>query len=341
MDLLHHMSNKKKVIVSGVRPTGKMHLGNYHGTLKNWVKLQHQYDCYFFVADLHALTTHYQQSNDIKMNTRIMIEDWLSIGLDPKHCKIFVQSKVPEHAELHVLLSMITPISWLERVPTYKDQQQKLKNLDLSTYGFLGYPLLQSADVLLYKAEYVPVGEDQVAHVELIREVARRFNHIYSPAKIILTDPQPLLTDVPKLPGIDGQKMSKSYNNVIEIAEDKLSIEKKIKTMPTDPARIKRTDCGDPDKCPVWQLHKIYSNQEVKNWVDSGCRSAQIGCLDCKYKLIDSIEKEQQPIREAGKMYKENKHIVDSVILEGTEIASSIAKKTLLEVKNAMGINFG
>lgn len=341
MDLLLLMSNNKQIIVSGMRPTGKMHLGNYHGALKNWVKLQHQYDCYFFIADLHALTTHYRQPKDIISSTKIMIKDWLSIGLDPEHCKIFIQSHVPEHAELHLLLSMMTPISWLERVPTYKDQQQKLTKLDLSTYGFLGYPLLQSADVLLYKADYVPVGEDQVAHVELTREIARRFNHIYSPEKIILPDPRPLLTDVPKLPGIDGQKMSKSYNNIIEIAEDKVSIEKKIKTMPTDPARIKRTDCGDPEKCPVWQLHKIYSNQKVRAWVDSGCRSAQIGCLDCKYKLIEAIETEQEPIRNAAKMYKENSHKVDAAILAGTQAASLVAKKTLLEVKSVMGINLG
>ncbi len=331
----------KKIIFSGVRPTGKMHLGNYHGALKNWVKLQHEYNCYFCVADLHALTTHYGQSKNIAADVRRMVEDWLSIGLDPKNCKMFIQSKIPEHAELHLLLSMITPLGWLERVPTYKNQQQKLKNLDLSTYGFLGYPLLQSADVLLYKAEYVPVGEDQIFHVELMREVARRFNHMYGREKIILPEPQHLLTDVPKLPGIDGQKMSKSYNNVIEIGEDKLSIEKKIKIMITDPARIKRTDCGDPDKCPVWQLHKVYSNQEVTSWVDSGCRSAQIGCIDCKFKLIDAIEKEQQPIREKYNMYKKNNHIVDMVIEQGIEEASCIAKKTLLEVKDAMGINFG
>ena len=335
------MQNKNKTIVSGMRPTGRMHLGNYHGAVKNWVKLQEKYNCYFFIADLHALTTHYKKSTNIAHDTRTMIIDWLAVGLDPKYCKIFIQSQIPEHAELHLLLSMITPVSWLERVPSYKDQQQRLKELDLSTYGFLGYPLLQSADVLLYKAEYVPVGEDQVAHVELIREVARKFNHIYGSNKIILTEPQTLLTDVPKLPGIDGQKMSKSYNNTISIAEDQLSIEKKIKTMLTDPARIKRTDCGDPDKCPVWQLHKVYSNEEVKTWANAGCRSAQIGCLDCKYALLNAIEKEQEPIREKVKIYKEDQKLVDLVIQEGMEAASDTAKKTLLKVKKAMGINFG
>lgn len=333
------MLNRTQIVVSGVRPTGRMHLGNYHGAVKNWVKLQNQYDCYFFVADLHALTTHYQQYEHIASNTRLMIADWLSLGLDPKNCKIFIQSQVPEHAELHLLLSMITPLGWLERVPTYKDQQQKLHKIDLSTYGFLGYPLLQSADVLLYKAKYIPVGEDQVAHIELIREVARRFNHIYGNEQNILTEPQPLLTNVPKLPGVDGQKMSKSYNNVIEIAEDQLSLAKKIKMMPTDPARIKRTDCGDPDKCPVWQLHKIYSDEAIKAWVDSGCRSASIGCIDCKGELISGIEKEQQPIREKFQMYKEDKKIINMVIEQGSEQASMVAKKTLLEVKNAMGIN--
>lgn len=328
----------KEVVVSGIRPTGRMHLGNYHGAIKNWLNLQDQYECYFFVADLHALTTHYQEHQDLELNTKLMITDWLAAGLNPKKCNIFIQSMVPSHAEMHLLLSMMTPLSWLERVPTYKSQQQQLKHLDLATYGFLGYPLLQGADVLLYKAQYVPVGEDQVAHIELIREVARRFNNIYAKEQIILQEPQPLLTNTPKLPGIDGRKMSKSYHNVIELAEDKLSIEKKIKTMPTDPARVRRTDCGDPDKCPVWQLHKFYSDQEVKTWVDSGCRSASIGCLDCKCALISAIEKEQQPIRERANYYQGNKELINSIIEQGMQQSSIVAKNNLIEIKHAMGL---
>ena len=332
------MANKKKIIVSGIRPTGKMHLGNYHGAVKNWVKLQHEYDCYFFIADLHALTTHYSKFNNIKQDTQCLLEDLLTVGLSSKYCKIFIQSQIPEHTELSLLLSTITPVSWLERVPTYKDQQQKLKELDLSTYGFLGYPLLQSADVLLYNAEYVPVGEDQTSHIELTREIVRRFNHIYGTGKKILSEPKLLLSDAPKVIGVDGQKMSKSYNNTIAIAEEQGSIEKKIKTMPTDPARIKRTDCGDPDKCPVWQLHKIYSSEEVKIWADRGCRSATIGCLDCKGALLDFIEKEQQIFREQSKLYKENKELINITLGDSTEHASIVAKDTLIKVKTAMGI---
>jgi tryptophanyl-tRNA synthetase len=332
------MANKKKIIVSGIRPTGKMHLGNYHGAVKHWVKLQHEYDCYFFIADLHALTTHYSKSNNIKQDTQCLLEDLLTVGLNSKYCKIFIQSQIPEHAELSLLLSTITPVSWLERVPTYKDQQQKLTELDLSTYGFLGYPLLQSADVLLYNAEYVPVGEDQTSHIELTREIVRRFNHIYGFGKKILLEPKLLLSDAPKVIGVDGQKMSKSYNNTIAIAEEQSSIEKKIKTMPTDPARIKRTDCGDPDKCPVWQLHKIYSNEEVKTWADAGCRSAKIGCLDCKGALLKFIEQEQQIFREQSKLYKENKNLINITLQESKEQASIVAKDTLIKVKTAMGI---
>ena len=332
------MVNKKKIVVSGIRPTGKMHLGNYHGTIKHWVKLQHEYDCYFFIADLHALTTHYSKFKNIKQDIQILLEDLLTVGLSNKYCKIFIQSQIPEHAELNLLLSNITPVSWLERVPTYKDQQQKLKELDLSTYGFLGYPLLQSADVLLYNAEYVPVGDDQIPHIELTREIARRFNYIYGSGKKILLEPKVLLSDVPIVMGVDGQKMSKSYNNTIAIAEEQRSIEKKIKTMPTDPARIKRTDCGDPDKCPVWQLHKIYSNEEVKTWADKGCRTAAIGCLDCKGALLDFIEKEQQGFREQAVSYKENKNLINITLQESTEQAAILAKETLLKVKMAMGI---
>lgn len=336
--MTNNKSNKKKIIVSGIRPTGKMHLGNYHGAIKNWVKLQHEYDCYFFVADLHALTTHYSKSQTIKQDTKILLEDLFAVGLDTKYCKIFIQSLIPEHAELNLLLSNITPISWLERVPTYKDQQQKLSELDLSTFGFLGYPLLQSADVLLYQADYVPVGEDQTAHIELTREIARRFNYMYGNGKQILSEPQVLLTETPKLVGIDGRKMSKSYNNTIFIGEAKDSITKKIKTMPTDPARIKRTDCGDPNKCPVWELHKIYSSQEIKSWVDTGCRTAGIGCLDCKGALLEFIEKEQQIFREQAAQYKDNPQIIDLAIKDSTSQASKIAKNTLCNVKQAMGI---
>lgn len=336
--MTNNKSNKKKIIVSGIRPTGKMHLGNYHGAIKNWVKLQHEYDCYFFVADLHALTTHYSKSQTIKQDTKILLEDLFAVGLDTKYCKIFIQSLIPEHAELNLLLSNITPISWLERVPTYKDQQQKLSELDLSTFGFLGYPLLQSADVLLYQADYVPVGEDQTAHIELTREIARRFNYLYGNGKHILSEPQVLLTDTPKLVGIDGRKMSKSYNNTIFIGEAKDSITKKIKTMPTDPARIKRTDCGDPNKCPVWELHKIYSSQEVKSWADTGCRTAGIGCLECKEALLEFIEKEQQIFREQAAQYKDNPQIIDLAIKDSTSQASKIAKNTLYNVKQAMGI---
>lgn len=336
--MTNNKTNKKKIIVSGIRPTGKMHLGNYHGAIKNWIKLQHEYDCYFFIADLHALTTHYSKYQTIKQDTRILLEDLFAVGLNNKFCKIFIQSLIPEHAELNLLLSNITPISWLERVPTYKDQQQKLSEVDLSTFGFLGYPLLQSADVLLYQADYVPVGEDQTAHIELTREISRRFNYIYGHGNNILSEPQVLLTNTPKLVGTDGRKMSKSYNNTIFIGEDKESIAKKIKTMPTDPARIKRTDCGDPNKCPVWELHKIYSNQEVKDWVDNGCRTAGIGCLDCKGALLDFIEKEQQVFREQAATYQDNPKIIDLAIENSTSQASKIAKNTLHTVKQAMGI---
>jgi tryptophanyl-tRNA synthetase len=318
-----------------------MHLGNYHGTVKTWLELQQQHDCYFFIPDLHALTTSYQNVAHIHRDTRQMVIDWLAMGLDPKKCTIFVQSKIPAHAELHLLLSMITPVSWLERVPTYKDQQQKLSDLELANYGFLGYPLLQSADVLLYQATHVPVGEDQVAHIEFTREVVRRFNNFYGDGKVILPEPQPLLTKITKLPGLDGKKMSKSYNNTIEIGEDKLSIEKKIKIMPTDPARVRRSDCGDPEQCPVWSLHKVYSNQGVQDWVQEGCRAASIGCVDCKKTLAEAIEIEQQPIREKANVYKQDSKYIDLVIEEGTNQAAAVANKTLATVKQVMGIAGG
>src|SRR3990167_490182 len=348
---------------SGMRVSGQLHIGHL-GVINNWIKLQHQYECFFFAADLHGLTTGYADPSNLENLVWNMIVDWLACGILPNACRVFIQSHVPEHAEMHLLLAMITPLTWLERVPTFKDQQEKIKDKDLDTYGFLGYPLLQSADVLLYKAEYVPVGEDQVPHIELIREVARRFNHLYGrevnfnnlvhdaikkmgkkhsslyeklrkqfqeqgltesletaralienqhnlsigdkerllgyldgSGKIILPEPQPLLNKNAKIPGLDGQKMSKSYNNTISLREEMPMVEKKIMTMPTDPARIKRTDPGEPTKCPVWSLHNIYSSDEVKSWVEKGCRSAGIGCVDCKRPIIEKIQQELIPIQ--------------------------------------------
>ncbi len=393
-------------VLSGMRPTGQLHLGHYHGVLKNWIKLQHQYQCYFFVADWHALTTEYDNTSLIAPSVWSMVIDWLAVGINPSEATLFIQSKVPEHAELHLLLSMSTPLSWLERIPTYKDQQQKLKEKDLSTYGFLGYPLLQSADILVYKAERVPVGEDQVAHVELTREIARRFNHFYGReadfknkvkeairkmgkknAKIykelrkayqeqgddealataqalisdqqnialgdkkrllgylegetqtILPEPKALLTPTAKMPGLDGQKMSKSYNNTIALREPPSSIEKKIRTMPTDPARIRRTDPGDPEKCPVWQLHLVYSQDEtIQTWVQNGCRSAGIGCVECKQPIIDAVLAELAPIQERAQQYSQEPELVRSILAEGSEKARAAASETLKEVRQVMGL---
>jgi len=388
-------------VLSGMRPTGRLHLGHYHGVLENWVRLQHEYDCFFFVADWHALTTHYEDPSVIGESVWDMVVDWLAVGVNPGSAKLFIQSQVPEHAELHLLLSMMTPISWLERVPTYKDQQEALKEKDLATYGFLGYPLLQSADILAYKAGQVPVGEDQVAHVELTREVARRFNHIYGReqgfeekaeasakkmgkknaklykelrrkyqeqgtlgdrerlfgyleggGKIILPEPQALLTKSSKMPGLDGQKMSKSYGNTIPLREDPEVIEKALRTMPTDPARVRLTDPGDPGKCPVWQLHEVYSDDDVRNWVQEGCKSAGIGCvqegcksagigcLDCKQPVIDAVLKELAPIRERAQEFEENPKLVRSIIAEGNEAARDVAGDTLEEVREAMGLSY-
>ncbi|MDP1603194.1 MAG: tryptophan--tRNA ligase [Legionella sp.] len=400
-----YSSNKR--VVSGMRASGRLHLGHYHGVLKNWLTLQHQYDCYFFVADWHGLTTRYDEPGFIETILWDMVIDWLACGVNPGLSKVFIQSWVPEHAELHLLLSMITPLGWLERVPTYKDQQEKLHDKDLSTYGFLGYPLLQSADVLLYKADFVPVGEDQVAHIELIREVARRFNFMYGKepnfeglvaeaikkmgkknsklynelrthfqqdgsheslntakalvtnqhnlsigdkerllgfldgsGKIILSEPQPLLTETSKMPGIDGQKMSKSYHNTIGLRENPVDVEKKILTMPTDPARVKRTDPGEPEKCPVWQFHKIYSSPDVKEWVQTGCRTAGIGCVDCKRPIVDAINQELKPIQFAIKEYEEDLGSVKRLVAEGSEAAREEANKTLKEVREVMGLNY-
>jgi tryptophanyl-tRNA synthetase len=395
-------------VLSGMRPTGSLHLGHYHGVLKNWVRLQNEYECFFFVADWHALTTHYDTPEVIEANVWDMVIDWLAAGVDPAQATLFIQSQLPEHAELHLLLSMITPLGWLERVPTYKDQQEKLSEKDLSTYGFLGYPLLQSADILIYRANLVPVGEDQVPHIEFTREIARRFNHIYGRepgfeekaeaairklgskrsklyvqlrnrfqekgdeealaaaralieeaqnlsigdrerlfgyieggGKMILSEPQALLTEASRMPGLDGQKMSKSYNNTITLREDADSVTKKIRTMPTDPARVRRTDPGDPDKCPVWQLHLVYSNDKTREWVQQGCRSAGIGCLECKQPVIDAVLDEQKPMRERAAMYLEDPTLVRNIIADGCERARKLASETMREVREAMGLRYG
>ncbi|MGE0188839.1 MAG: tryptophan--tRNA ligase [Steroidobacteraceae bacterium] len=398
--------NANNRILSGMRPSGELHLGNYHGALKNWVELQYQYECYFFIADIHALTTGYEDTTQLESRVWQMVVDWLAAGLNPAASTIFIQSRVPEHSELHVLLSMVTPLSWLERVPTYKDQQEQLKDKDLATYGFLGYPLLQSADILLYKPEFVPVGEDQLAHVEITREVARRFNFLFgretdfetkvdkalrnlgSRAKLyrelrkdyqeqgnaeslvraqalledntrltladrerllgylegtgrsILVEPRSLLTATPKVPGLDGRKMSKSYGNTIGLREDPDSVAKKLRTMQTDPARVRRTDPGNPEHCPVWDLHKIYSDDTTKEWVQNGCRSAGIGCLDCKSPLIDKVVIEVSAIRTRAQEYEESPELVRGIIADGCEKAREVARQTLDEVRQAIGMNY-
>lgn len=394
-------------VLSGMRPTGQLHLGHLHGVLNNWVNLQHEYQCYFFVADWHALTTEYDNTSVIAESVWDMVIDWLAVGINPGEATLFVQSKVPEHAELQLLLSMSTPLSWLERLPTYKDQQQKLKNKDLSTYGFLGYPLLQSADILVYRAGLVPVGEDQVAHVEFTRELARRFNHLYGhepdfeekvklalrkmgkknarvykdlrkryqeqgddealstaqilvndqqnislgdkkrllgylegQTKTILPEPEALLTQTAKMPGLDGQKMSKSYHNTIALREPPESIEKKLRTMPTDPARVRLTDPGEPEKCPVWPFHHIYSDDDKKNWVQNGCRNAGIGCIECKQPVIDSILAELAPIQERAQTYINEPESVRAILAEGSEQARIVARETLEEVRQVMGLMY-
>ncbi len=394
-------------VLSGMRPTGNLHLGHYNGVLKNWIKLQHEHECLFFVADWHALTTHYDTPEIIEESVWEMVIDWLAAGVDPANSTIFIQSRVPEHAELHTLLSMITPLSWLERVPTYKDQQEKLASKDLSTYGFLGYPLLQSADILIYKATQVPVGEDQIPHIEFTREIARRFNHIYGKekgfeekaeaaikklgskrsalyqemrnayqqsgdaealdsaramieeqqgmsmgdkerllgyleggGKMILLEPDYKLTPASKMPGLDGQKMSKSYNNTISMREDVDSVAKKIKTMPTDPARVRRTDVGDPAKCPVWQLHQIYSNQATQDWAQAGCKTAGIGCIECKGPVIEGVLAELKPIQERAAQYAEDPTLVKNIVAEGCEKARKLARETMRDVREVMGLNY-
>jgi tryptophanyl-tRNA synthetase len=338
-------------VLSGMRPTGRLHLGHYHGVLANWIKLQHEYPCQFFVADWHALTTAYDEPGTITQNAWDMVVDWLAAGVDPAQATIFIQSRVPEHAELHLLLSMMTPLGWLERVPTYKDQQEKLTHKDLTTYGFLGYPLLQAADILIYRADKVPVGEDQVPHIEFTREIARRFNFLYGQTgrrlpdgepelKHILAEPAALLTEASKMPGLDGQKMSKSYGNTIALREEEESIRKKVRTMRTDPQRVRRTDAGDPDQCPVWQFHQIYSNDEVKSWVQQGCRSAGIGCIECKQPVIEGVLKEQEPMRERARMYEEDPQLVKNIIADGCEKARKLAQETMRDVRAAIGLDY-
>ena len=392
-------------VLSGMRPTGALHLGHYHGVLKNWVKLQSEFPCLFFVADWHALTTHYDEIAVIGQNTNEMVIDWLASGVDPSQATLFIQSRVPQHAELHLLLSMMAPLSWLERVPTYKDQQEKLTEKDLTTYGFLGYPLLQAADILIYRAIHVPVGEDQVPHIEFSREVARRFNHLYGKepgfekkaeeavkklgskraklykelrdkyqetgvaaaleegralladaqnlsmgdrerlfgfieggGRIILVEPEALLTAASRMPGLDGQKMSKSYNNTIALREDPKLVEKKIRTMPTDPARVRRTDVGDPAKCPVWQLHLVYSDDKTRAWAEAGCKSAGIGCIECKQPVIEGVLREQTPMHERAQKYLDDPTLVKNILEDGCEKARKLADETMRDVRFAMGL---
>jgi tryptophanyl-tRNA synthetase len=334
-------SGSRGRILSGMRPTGKLHLGNYIGALANWVKLQDTYECFFFIADWHALTTDYSDTSGIKSNSLEVVLDWLAAGLDPERCTMFIQSHVPQHAELHLLFSMITPLGWLERVPTYKEQQQNLREKDLNTYGFLGYPLLQAADILLYQAKWVPVGEDQVAHIEFTREVARRFNGFYPGVNgtDVFPEPQPLLTPAPKLPGTDGRKMSKSYDNYILMNEPGASLRQKLKTMVTDPARVRRSDPGNPDVCPVGDLHKVFSTSEIRAKVDVGCRSAGIGCIECKSWAADAIVNHLKPIQERRKKYEENPKRVWDILEEGSARARENADATMHQVRDAMKLS--
>ncbi len=394
-------------VLSGMRPTGALHLGHYHGVLKNWVKLQTEYPCLFFVADWHALTTDYEHPGRVEQNAWEMVVDWLAAGVDPNQAILFVQSHIQEHAELHLLLSMMTPLGWLERVPTYKDQMEKLKDRDLATYGFLGYPLLQSADIMIYRARYVPVGEDQVPHVEMTREIARRFNHLYGReegfedkakaavkkmgtkkarllndlrtkflesgdadalkraqalleeqqnlprgdrerlygwleggGRKVLVEPEALLTESARLPGLDGQKMSKSYGNAVGLRESPESVTKKIRTMPTDPARVTRKDPGTPEKCPVWPLHLVYSDAARKDWVQKGCTSASIGCLECKQPVIEAVLAELAPMRERAQPYLDDPTLVKSIIADGCDKARKLALETMRDVREAMGITY-
>ena len=330
---------KRGRVLSGMRSTGKLHLGNYVGALDNWVRMQDEYQCFFEVADWHALTTDYADTSRVKENSLEVALDWLAAGLDPEKSVIFIQSHVPAHAELHLLFSMITPLGWLERVPSYKEQQENIKGKDLGTYGFLGYPCLQAADILIYKADVVPVGEDQVAHVELTREIARRFNQFYGKAKDVFPEPKSLLTPAAKLPGTDGRKMSKSYGNTIMLTDPEPVVRQKLKTMVTDPARVRRTDPGNPDVCPVGDLHKIFSSKDTMAKVNEGCRSAGIGCIECKGWAADSLVKLLNPMQERRRKFEENPGLAWDILEDGTERARKAAAKTMEEVRAAMGMS--
>ena len=332
-------SPKRQRVLSGMRPTGKLHLGNYVGALQNWVGMQDQYECYFCVVDWHALTTDYADTSKIKENSLEVVFDWLAAGLDPARSVIFMQSHVPAHAELHLLLSMITPLGWLERVPTYKEQRENIKDKDLGTYGFLGYPVLQAADILIYKADVVPVGEDQVAHIELTREIARRFNGFYGTTKPVFPEPQSLLTPAPKLPGTDGRKMSKSYGNTIMMADPEPVVRQKLKTMVTDPARVRRSDPGNPDVCPVGDLHKIFSSKETMAKVNEGCRSAGIGCIECKGWAADALLQLLSPMQERRRKFEENPKLAWDILEAGTERARKTSGATMEDVRAAMGMS--
>jgi len=332
-------SQRKKRVLSGMRSTGKLHLGNYVGALANWVKMQDEHECYFCVADWHALTTDYADTSQVKQNSIDVLLDWLAAGLDPARCVMFIQSHVPDHAVLHLLLSMITPLGWLERVPTYKEQQENITGKDLSTYGFLGYPVLMTSDILLYKADFVPVGEDQAAHVELTREIARRFNNFYGKGAPVFPEPQTVLTPAPKLPGTDGRKMSKSYGNTIMLTDPEPVVRQKVKTMVTDPARVRRTDPGNPDVCPVGDLHKIFSDAATNEKVNVGCRSAAIGCIECKSWAADALVDILNPMQERRKKYEENPRLAWDILENGSEQARKKAGATMDEVRDAMGMS--
>ena len=337
--MLQPSTNLRKRVLSGMRSTGKLHLGNYVGALDNWVRMQDEYECFFCVVDWHALTTDYADTSQVKQNSVEVALDWLAAGLDPERAVIFIQSHVPAHAELHLLLSMITPLGWLERVPTYKEQRENIKDKDLGTYGFLGYPVLQSADILMYKADVVPVGEDQVAHIELTREIARRFNGFYGKRGDVFPEPQSLLTRAPKLPGTDGRKMSKSYGNAILLTDPEPVVRQKLKTMVTDPARVRRSDPGNPDVCPVGDLHKIFSDSATMEKVNVGCRSAGIGCIECKSWAADALVQLLSPMQERRKKFEENPRLAWDILEAGSERARKVAAKTMDAVRDAMGMS--
>jgi len=332
-------SHQRKRVLSGMRSTGKLHLGNYVGALQNWVRMQDEYECFYFIADWHALTTDYADTSKVKENSIDVLLDWLAAGLDPQRCTMFIQSHVPQHAELHLLFSMITPLGWLERVPTYKEQRENIAEKDLGTYGFLGYPVLQAADILIYKGDFVPVGEDQVAHVELTREIARRFNQFYGKPNSVLPEPKALLTPTPKLPGTDGRKMSKSYGNTIMLTDREPVVRQKLKTMVTDPARVRRSDPGNPDVCPVGDLHKIFSSKETMAKVNEGCRSAGIGCIECKGWAADALVQVLLPMQERRKKYEDNPRLAWDILEAGSAAASQVADATMKDVRASMGMS--